>query len=261
MDDQRLFRDVKPLDTGEVVRMALPMISFTNRDVLIDRPNVTAMFLSISDRALKEAQDIYVKKLEPVLQRQSGADGRPFRLDGVTGDVLDFTEKLLISMVFALTAGEAYANSMLPATFTTSVKVKGGTETKDRDWIERTGKLREKFHKYIPEAYGIEPPEKHMGTVWQDFCRLDELRDSIIHYKNDERQYREDEEKFVQRMYLDAFTEDSIVSVRKLIEYVATHIPVDRHGTPREFKPQPFEVESLDVLGHPHTFPEGDPPV
>lgn len=144
-----------------------------------DRPNNTSIFLSSSDRELKQAKTIYNTLIRPkITQREL------FDLSNEDNVLLyDYLEHIQSSIVMAFTAIECLANEILPKDFVYKQKVQGGEikEFNNKD-IERWVSTIDKIALVLPSALGITNPTKY--NFWPKFTKLKDLRNDIIHSRN-----------------------------------------------------------------------------
>jgi len=201
-----------------------------------DRPNNTSIFLSSSDRELKQAKTIYNSLIKPkITQREL------FNLSNEDNILLyDYLEHIQSSIVMAFTAIECLANELLPTDFIYKQKVQGGEIREfNHKEIERWVSTIDKIALVLPSALGITNPTKY--NFWPKFTKLKDLRNEIIH----SRHVLPIDQKENERVIL-LLLSDSVFGKIKSASELATRI----HSELSEHKNMPFlkEVETINPI-------------
>jgi hypothetical protein len=100
--------------------------------------------------------------------------------------LFDYLQEFSAEVIFSFSALEAFANENVPATFVyQTVNTKREAVSLSASDIERFVSLDEKLKKVIPLAHGL---KGIAGTKpWQDYKRLKEIRDRLVHLKSVDR--------------------------------------------------------------------------
>lgn len=102
------------------------------------------------------------------------------------GVLFDVFEDRLENIVFSFTAIEMFANSVLPEgySFRAPRDDRRCTEEYSREQVERSLNIEKKLDAVLPGIRGVHSPK---GTsVWDQFIKLNKLRDRVIHLKWDD---------------------------------------------------------------------------
>ncbi len=150
-------------------------------------PNNIAILLSISNKSLAKAKNIFSEKLDPQkvnLTLQNAGINKVNFLNEKSRDVCDYIESIQTSIAFAYTALEVFANLSIPEDYIYEVKVKskGIKELYDKETIERWVSLKDKLLYILPDVYGHRKPDKEKN--WSYFVKLEKYRHDIIHQKS-----------------------------------------------------------------------------
>jgi hypothetical protein len=160
---------------GTVVKQAANLKLPNKKTLLLHVPNATALFLSSSHRAYSEARALRKKnKLDSSLKPAVA-----FQLDD---EDFVFLECMMSAIVAAYTAIEAFVNQSIPDDVVYQ-KVKAGVaQPCSKAEIERCFTLKEKLSTVLPEALSLNKPVGH--KCWNEFHRLEAMRDRLIHMKS-----------------------------------------------------------------------------
>lgn len=150
-------------------------------------PNNVAILLSISNKSLAKAKNIFSEKLDPQkvnLTLQNAGINKANFLNEKSRDVCDYIESIQNSIVFAYTALETFTNLSIPEDYIyeVQVKTKGIKELYDKEAIERWIALKDKLLYILPNVYGNKKPDKEKS--WSYFVKLENYRHDIIHQKS-----------------------------------------------------------------------------
>lgn len=151
-----------------------------NRKIDYYSPNNIGILLTAAKRFKNFAKNIYIltfsqdeyftKKVKEELHRNSK-------------DIYDYIETIQIALVFSYTTIETFANTSIPDEYVYETKNnKGILEKYDKDSIERWIPLKEKISIILVNI--LKTPDIKKETFWNDFCKLEKIRNSIIHQKN-----------------------------------------------------------------------------
>lgn len=150
------------------------------KQLSIALPNATALCLSSSMRAWKEAQEIRKKSnIDGSIKEQVTFNTR--------SESFDYVERVMESIVMAFTALEAFVNENIPDDYEYQAHRKSEIilEVMDKKAIERWLSLDEKLSNVLPEAKSVDSPKG--SKCWQGYKELKTTRDRIIHMKKEDR--------------------------------------------------------------------------
>ena len=147
-----------------------------NKIVSFGLPSGPALFLHLAHQAYLKARDI-----DPLALFDQHAQGI---WPDDQKDLFDFLEELISHVVFSFTALEAFANEVIPEsfTYTFAVEKSGDKRTYGKDEIERRINLGEKLGVVLPEIFKMPTPKG--GAVWEKYKKIKKARDRIIHLKS-----------------------------------------------------------------------------
>lgn len=184
-DVTHLAKDWKSPWTGELTQKGsqitrVSIVPLTKKKHLtLVLPNATALCLNASERAWESAREMRkVAKIDSSIKATVQFDS--------TGISFDFLERVMESIVMAVTALEAFVNDNIPDDFEyhTHKKNKVILEVMDKKAIERWISLDEKISEVIPKAKSIKSPK---GTkCWEGYVELRRVRDRIVHLKKED---------------------------------------------------------------------------
>jgi hypothetical protein len=149
---------------------------------IMEKPNDIAIYSSIAEKSKARAQEMwkYLKKCDPI---------GTLLTEGNTIKFYDYFEEIINALVMSYTAIECMANICIPDEFEyTYTKRKGETITLSKLDIERKLQLKEKLENVIPTALSINSPIGE--SWWNHFIRLEEIRNEIIHTKENKAEFR-----------------------------------------------------------------------
>ena len=172
---------------GSMVFQEMDEVVFNKRkDIKIEyfTPNNISLLLSISAKASAEAKFIYEKDLDPYRENKTELlnDNKKRIIDRSTL-VYNYLEKIEISIVFGYTAVESFANISIPKNYEHKFRdSKGIVHNYDKEAIERWLTLREKVATILTSIFRT--PKIETQKFWNNFLRLEEYRNNIIHQKS-----------------------------------------------------------------------------
>lgn len=174
-------------EVGSMLVQDLEEIIISGARLTYFTPNNIAVLLSISNKSLAKAKNIFSEKLDPQkvnLALQSAYINKVDFLNKKSGEVCDYIELIQTSITFAYTALETFANLSIHENYIYEVKVKtkGTKELYDKEAIERWVTLRDKLLYILPDVYGCNKPDKEKS--WSYFIKLEKYRHNIIHQKS-----------------------------------------------------------------------------
>ncbi len=150
-------------------------------------PNNIALLLSVSEKSLKEAREIYTKyfanrEIELDLEKMTG--DRKEMMNNASSLVCDYLENIQTSIVFGYTALEAFVNLSIPDEYkyTAEKNNKGIAEIYDKKAIERWLPFKTKVKSILTEVYKTKKIEDQKW--WGNFINLESFRNEIIHQKS-----------------------------------------------------------------------------
>lgn len=155
-----------------------------NDTISVPVPNATALFLNISTRAWKDAEEI---------RKRNGIDSetREYSEFSTQKEAFDYYEQVLQSVTAAFSSLEAFANEMIPDDdeyrYYKRQQDKRIFEPMNKKQIERYLSLTEKFESVLPEALKTKSPKGR--DFWGEFIRLKKIRHRISHMKTDDREF------------------------------------------------------------------------
>ncbi|EOU1659385.1 hypothetical protein OQL72_000296 [Clostridium perfringens] len=149
-------------------------------------PNNVGVLLSISNRALMNAKNIYKEKIDPNMYNHTDilAGNTGNELMEMTLVVYEFIEAIQTSIVFGYTAVEAFTNLSIHSDYQylNEVKGKGITEVYDKKAIERWLSLDVKISNILVDIYECKSIKKE--KIWSRFKEFEQCRNQIIHQKS-----------------------------------------------------------------------------
>jgi len=153
------------------------VLVFDNLETLMIQPNDVSLYSNISESNLKKAQEFYD---ETILPRHKIWYGSHPDVNKQT-QYYNYFELIISSLIFAYTALEAFANICIPDNYEYLIKKSGIKTIYSKEAIERKYSLRDKFKIILRDIINTSDPTKE--NWWNDFIKLEDLRDEIIHTK------------------------------------------------------------------------------
>jgi hypothetical protein len=153
-------------------------------------PNNVGILLSITNKTLIEAKEIYTTKIDPTRFNhtvQNVSSNKKEHIVAKSKDLYDFIEKIQSCLVFAYTSLEAFANLSIPESYRYEAKIesKGIIEVYDKVAIERWITLKQKLAVILVDIYDTE--DLTNKSFWAHFIKLEQYRHDIIHQKSIDR--------------------------------------------------------------------------
>ncbi|MDC6386708.1 hypothetical protein D2V93_11820 [Flagellimonas taeanensis] len=174
-------------ETGSLVSQEIDEIEFPKNPFEFFAPNNVGMLLSISQRYKVLAKGLYDEKINPNNVKHSYVETEKDKKKFLQEKSIvsaDYIELIQISVVFAYTAIESFANLSIPEDYEYKVKVKskGITEIYDKTAIERWVSLTDKIAKVLTDVYSTSKIESQ--KFWSNLKSLEKNRHNIIHQKS-----------------------------------------------------------------------------
>lgn len=146
-------------------------------------PNNVGILLSISNKSLLKAKEVYDHSLNPDKVDHLNGNGIEWLINK-SSVVYDYIENIQTAIVFGYTALEAFTNLSIPVNyeFKSEPNNKGVTEIYDKEAIERWLPLRTKISQILLEVY--DTPSITQKNIWNKFLQFEEMRHEIIHQKS-----------------------------------------------------------------------------
>ena len=243
--DKRLFRHLYFEDTDTHYRLAISIgKNGHGEDIVLERPNMVALYLSISAKAISAAEQFY-EEFTNDLRRKEGSHSFPSTLEG-TRSAFDFLENICVATIFSYSAAEAFANSLIPDDYTRQGHRKGLQVLDTKIEIERHYTLREKYKSIIPEIYPTVSPQQQ--PFWSRFTELEKFRDGLIHLKMNESLRFGKERLFLSDFIFNTIKFEPYHAVPELIQYIVDNMNKDCAPIPYEFRNEPFRSFSVTEM-------------
>ena len=182
-------------------------------------PNIIALLLNISDKALECAIKIYDEDLLPTLMIMGEGTEKHYAFKNKKHIELEFDlyENLFVSIVFAYSAVEAFVNNLIPKDFKYKANYKRGGKSAilicDKEYIEKNYSIEEKINEIIPfiYSYDIDLFKKNKSeekVCWEKFKKIIEYRHRIIHPKTDKsKQKKFSQIRFIAKIFIEGLTQ------------------------------------------------------
>nr|WP_131515330.1 hypothetical protein [Pseudomonas chengduensis] len=192
------------------------VIQLTKKKLLtIPIPNATASMLNASARAFESAYSL----------RVSGGIDKSLKKDvsfNSETDAVDYIERMIESIVLAYSAIEAFANESIPTDYYYAKKKNSDLllEASSKETIERHISTDEKLTNVLPEVFGCKSPK---GTqCWQNYKKLKNSRDRIIHMKTEDRKSTGPEVDTIWKAIV--LTPEPHLSAKAMIDHFVIHM-------------------------------------
>jgi hypothetical protein len=199
-------------------------IPYDGRQVGFAIPNATALFLDLSYR--------YHVESEMWLEKAIAEADQFGQLD--TDHACIFYERIMSSVIFAFTALEAFVNEEIPDGYIYVCKEKQSTKQYDKEQIERYLSLNVKLGDVLPLALSVRSPKGK--SIWNQYDKVRELRDRIIHMKTEDRAHQRTNPKSIWNALLRKPLPATHVVAKNLISYFLNA----KGDPPRWFRKCPF---------------------
>jgi hypothetical protein len=201
----------------EILLQEIDEVKLKKRSIQYLAPNNIALSLNIALSASTKAKKFYDEVLNKVSYCKSEYKCRYFN----HSDIYDYLEQIQISVIFAFTAVESFANIAIPDNFTYErLNNKGIREVLTKENIERWCSTTEKVEAILPLVFGIKGPKE--SPFWSDFKMLEKLRNDIVHPKTTSKKME------IPTDYLKRFFDVSIFRIFDSARSVINHFCVGR---------------------------------
>ena len=211
------------IQSGAAVTEAA-LIQYANERIGVTIPNATALFLGLSQKYHLEAE-YWVNKC---VGKKDKANHLP------ETESSTFYERITASVVFAYTSLEAFVNEQVPDDYVYESVEKNCTRSFVKDQIERSLNLDTKLGDVLPQVLKVATPKG--GKLWNEYDKLQNLRDRIIHMKTKDRQSRGEDVNSIWNALLCNPLPETYKTAKNLMKYF-----LDAKGNlPRWFEKCPF---------------------
>ena len=161
-------------------------------EVRFATPNVTAIFLNVSKKALDNAKNLH----NSLLRSKEAFGGLHVFTEAETIMLYDYFENIQTSIITLYSAIESLVNILIPDNFVLEVNNnKGIKEIWDKSAIERWKQTREKLKDILPRALNIPSPTSY--NCWSRFTQFEDIRNDIIHIKSTSLTNKQNDEKLM----------------------------------------------------------------
>ncbi len=149
--------------------------------VTLPLPNATALMINASQRSFRNASILW-RKSKVDESKSSEVDFKNYP------DAFEYLECMMESVLTAYAGLEAFLNDVIPEDFEYISNRKSDTivEVSDKFKIQRHISIAEKITQVLPEVLGIKSP-KGNSKSWEEFKKLERLRNRITHMKTEDR--------------------------------------------------------------------------
>lgn len=196
--DYRIMRPAAFLEKGGDTVVFLQQEATFNKKGRVfhfPAPNAVTLFYNKSWKEFEAAKTIY-NDFSPFLQHQ---EENFINQPSIISRLYDYLEHIQTSVITIYSALEALSNVAIPEAYTLTKKNgKGIQEVWDKAAIERWTPTEEKIGKIIPEILGFDSPKTL--PQWEDFKKLRDIRNAIIHQKQSSSKQGEVESGFLQTL-------------------------------------------------------------
>jgi hypothetical protein len=153
------------------------VLEFEGLETMLIKPNDVSLYSSISIKNRIEAEKFYNEVIIKRLKEYGGA----FPSYEKQTEYYNYFELVITSLIFSYTSLEAFANICIPNNYE-YITDKGGIKTiYSKVAIERKFPLRDKFKDIL--AMLLKMPKITNEKWWNDFIKLEDIRNEIIHTK------------------------------------------------------------------------------
>jgi len=211
--------DFKP---GDIVK-ACAHLNTDGREAYIHLPSAGALCLEISQHAFERAVAKRLQEILPIGFNKAGE-----------ATLFQFLEEMMVSVVFAFTALEAFANEEIPDSYMHTGKSRGLFVARGKATIEREVSLDIKLGEIIPEALKIPTPKGK--SVWEDYKLLKSLRDRLVHIKSPDQRALADDPESVWALLCKYDGESFARRAKSIMNYYY----IAKGAVPRWFRKIPF---------------------
>ena len=160
------------------------VLHFNSLETMLTQPNDISLYSNISKNNLQKAKEFYYENIFSTDIAYHKKDPIPEK----EKDYYDFFELIITALLFAYTSIEAFANICIPYFYEYTTNNNGVKNIYSKEAIEKRFPLRDKFKKIIKEILNTPDPTK--TSWWNNFIKLEDLRNEIIHTKQSKSEER-----------------------------------------------------------------------
>ena len=231
LEEPRQFVVLK--DNEQYFTIGAPIFNrkIDNFEGVVTMPNIIALYLSISDKAFKKAEELAV-----LLHTESNIIKENKIIELLETETYDLIENLILTTTFSYFAVEASVNASIPARF--EINVNG--ELKNKEWIERNKNTTDKIKNILPKAYN-KVFEARKITSWSNFKKLEILRNEIVHKKGEimSEEIASKSIQLLKKIFYQILVKKIHLSARDVIKYIGKlgkflELPYEFSGGPVE---------------------------
>jgi hypothetical protein len=207
-------------------------------ELVMPMPNLSALFLNISDKSLKRAILLNEKTLKNNFAYNFKNNIFQFPNRNIEYKFFDYLEEIITSIIFSYTAVESICNNLLPNNFKTQINKNKQKIYVDKKYLERKFNLTTKIKKFIVEHYKVKIDFQKI-EFWNDFIVLEKYRNELIHLKSLRVKIEPSgavvfKNFFISKLFISIIQKPIIQSARKVIELLV-NTTKGFNGLPLEF--------------------------
>ncbi|MEA2029729.1 MAG: hypothetical protein U9N49_12245 [Campylobacterota bacterium] len=162
----------------------IDVIAFDNNEIPLITPNIIAIHLSISDKSLNNAIELF-DKIKLHIKQYKKEEKLPEKRTEImllrSKLICEYLEEIQTSIIFSISAIETFTNMSIPNDFIYTKNEAKHTLSYNKQQIEKNIPLKEKISKILQNIYNCTGLEEE--KFWSNFCSLIKIRDSLIHQK------------------------------------------------------------------------------
>ena len=198
-------------------------------------PNNISLFVSVAKRELKNAKNIFNQIHSEKISKNSYVTFNEKEIK----TLYDYFESIQVSIIFSYIAVEAFSNAAIPNSFVLKkTNNKGVREIWDKSSIERWYSTSEKLISILPNTLKTDSPKD--TAFWDDFKKLEKLRNQLVHLKTTDKVYALDRNFFKNFFHKNIFK--TVESGFKIIQYF------NNNTQARFFIPIELSNKKVDIL-------------
>lgn len=152
------------------------LLECNHSEMLIIKPNDIAIYSSISEKMLAEAQVFFNDNIK---SRKGNPLPQFIDRKSSTNEYYDYFEKIIVAIIMSYTSIETFANICIPKEYQYYDEKKDITYGAKN--IEKHFHIREKLKICLPEILGT--PQITSELWWNKLVELENIRNEIIHSK------------------------------------------------------------------------------
>lgn len=161
-------------------------IKIGKKTISFHTPNNISICLNKAFNDLLLANKIYKDVIKVKLNEHTSQSAIDFKGNDLI-KLFDYFELMESGVIFTYTAVESFINVSIPKDYIYTCKGKkaGISEQWNKNSIERWMSTKDKLKKVLPKVFNIDATEITNSPWWNNFLKLQEIRDTIIHQKED----------------------------------------------------------------------------